>query len=157
LNALLEKTWPRSIIGYLLLGLSVSGPILAQQSAGHTVTIRVIRPIQFSVEPVENRFQTDLRQKDDEAQISWKSDSKPKKITVSRKSEIPGSKMDLFLSDGNQRTSQKRIRLGEFEENLTDAISKTAGSLTIRYDSGSKSRSVSEGAKERIFYTVMEI
>jgi hypothetical protein len=159
INALPEKTRFGFILFHLLFGLSMSYPLSAQQSAGHTVTIRIIRPILFSIAPVENRFQADLRQKNNELQLNWKSDSKPKKITVSRKSDNPGSKMDLILygSGGNQEKSRSRMRLEAVEENLTGAISKTAGSLTMRYDSGSKSRGVSEGTKEQIFYTVMDI
>jgi hypothetical protein len=163
LNILPGRTRSRSIISCLLVGLSMSGTLSAQQSAGHTVTIRIIRPILFSIAPVENRFQADLRQKNNGLQLNWKSDSKPKKITVSRKSDNPGSKMDLILygsgagSEGNQRKSPSRLRLEAVEENLTGAISKTAGSMTMKYDSGSKSRGVSEGTKERIFYTVCDI
>jgi hypothetical protein len=157
INALPEKTRFGFILFHLLFGLSMSCPLSAQQSAGHTVTIRIIRPILFSIAPVENRFQADLRQKNNELQLNWKSDSKPKKVTVSRKSDNPGSKMDLILSSENPQEPQSRMRLEAVEENLAGVISKTAGSLTMRYDSGSKSRGVSEGTKEQIFYTVMDI
>jgi hypothetical protein len=157
INALLDMTRFGIVPGCLLLGLSTSAPLFARQSAGHTVTIRIIRPIQFSVKPVENRLQAGPGLKNNEVQLNWQSDSKPKKVTVSRKSGNPGSTLDLVLSGENRQKSRSRIRLGAVEAILAGALTQTAGSLTLRVDSGSKSRGVSEDTNERIFYTVCDI
>jgi hypothetical protein len=151
--------WSGFMRGCLLIGLSMSGTLSAQRSTSHTITIRIIRPNQFSVEPAANRHQADLRRKNDEVQLNWKSDSKPKKITVSRKSDNPGSKLDLIVSGsgGNQWKPLNRMQVEAVEENLTDAITKNAGSLSMKYDFGSKAPGVSKEKNGQIFYTVMDI
>jgi hypothetical protein len=157
LVALHERIRPGSIINRLLVGLLMSGPLSAQPSAGHTVSIRIIRPILFSITPAENRLQTDLRHAGNEITINWKSDLKPKKITVSIKGDDPGSKLDLILSSENHQKSKKRMRIDALDENLTAAISGSAGSLAMRYYSDSNSRGGAEPTKQHIYYTVMDI
>ena len=152
-----QRMLSKSVIGCLLIGFLMSGPLSAQHSASQTIIIRIIRPIQYSIEPVENNFQSDLQQQKGQVNLNWKSDSRLKKITVSRKSDNPESKLDLVMPNENHSKSRNRLRVEALEKNLAGAISGTAGSLTMRYESGSNSSGGPKSAKQQIYYTVMDI
>jgi hypothetical protein len=132
LHPLLERIRSKSVLSGLFAGLLMSSGLSAQHSAGHTVTIRIIRPIQFSVENAANEIKNDARPEKDGLRLTWKSDSKPKRVTISNVSGYSEEALDLPAPAGNSPIPDSRMRLAAAEGRPADA-------------------------KDRVFYTVMDI
>jgi hypothetical protein len=132
LDTLLARFRSKSVIVCLFAGLLTAGGLSAQQSASHTVTIRIIRPIQFSIETAANESGKDYRSKDAGMWLKWKSDSKPKRVTVSRMSGYSDEVVDLSTPAGNSLMPVSHMRLAATEAHPADE-------------------------KDRLFFTVMDI
>jgi hypothetical protein len=154
---LLERIRSKSVIVCLFAGFSMSGGLSAQHSSGHTVTIRIVRPIQFSVETAANETTNDSHSKNDGMWLTWKSDSKPKRVTVSRTSGYSAEIVDLPMPNGNSTVSHNRMRLMAQETDRAAAGMKTAGRPAGPTDPASESRVVSADGKDKVFYTVCDI
>lgn len=82
---MLTKNKKGNWLWILGLGILYSCPLFSQQSAGHTVTIRIVRPNVFSVKPavsVSSQIEKET------IQMEWQAGKRPKKITAT---VIPGS------------------------------------------------------------------
>jgi hypothetical protein len=153
---LLETIRSKSVISGLFAGFLLSGGLSAQHSAGHTVFIRIVRPIQFSVETAEDGFRNSGNSdaKNDGMWLAWKSDSKAKKVTVSRTGKYSEGIFDLPMPDGNSQARQNRMRLM--------ALGKNAAAGMPQRDpggpSGAKQAGVPQGdMSDRLYFTVMDI
>lgn len=81
-NIMKKRNWAL-IFG---LGMIYSWSLFSQQSNGHTVTIRVVRPNVFSVKPSVSIHSLQIEKQT--VQIEWQAGKRPKKITASI---VPGS------------------------------------------------------------------
>jgi hypothetical protein len=135
----------------LSAGFLMNVSLSAQQSAGHTVTIRIVRPVYFSVESVQNPLQAGAPQAGGALKVSWRSDSTPKKVAVSRTGDDPASGQDLFISDGDTQNAELHLMACNVGEPRINASRSLPGNLTTSGYAGSNS------GGGPVVYTVMDI
>jgi hypothetical protein len=129
---------------------------LAQFSAGHAIGIRVIRPNIFRVKQVINSFQANTKKNNDILELNWRTDLKPKIITVSHQNDTQGSELYLQLTGDKVRTSKRSMHVDAFDQDLPVDISNTTGSLAIQFSSASSPLKEQKTKVYEVCFTVTE-
>jgi hypothetical protein len=120
--------------------VSYTPMVYAQIRASHTLTIRIIHPVVFHMnlvqepsETVNPVFRTTAAIHENQVNVSWRRTLKSMQITASIEGAIPLSECKLFISRPNSCQIEDEIRLTQAETKVLQTEALHEGSCILDY------------------------
>ncbi len=157
------KRFQRFILVFFLTG--IIGTVQGGNSSSHTITIRIIHPIEMNMESgsvkpqtVESSFEQSLEYRDQtvESVLRWKSDQYRRKVTVStdRSSECYPIQIEGIRCIGG--IVNPFLEVNQSAQDFITEISTSTGQCEMRYQHTSFSPD-GNGSIPRILYTITDV